>query len=265
MTVCRPHITDAGLPCRGPLLLARDRGLYPDMVAALQGPGRGRGERREPAEATVEAVAGALASPEPAVARAGAFVAGRSRAEDDDADRHLTELVTDLVQRSDPARLRSDALPYVEAAMAVALRGDAAVARRALLPLVEPEGHRSMADWLAAFYLAQMGDPSGWPVLLDLLEGTDGFSRLMAARHLVGFVPFDGQVVDGRPVDVVARLAERLDDGDELVAVEVPGLLLELGDPRAGDLVAAAAAGARHRAVRDAARAALGPVDGAGI
>jgi len=225
------------------------------MVAALCGVGRGRGEPEAPAqEVASELIESAFLSDEPSVIRAAAFVTGRCDPEPSRDIAGLVELVKDLVASSDLHALHSGALPYVEAAMAIALQGDAPAGHDALLPLVGGAVPSTMADWLAAFYLAQMGDPAGWPALVGMLEGKDGFTRLMAARHLVGFLPYDQQTVGERKVDVLHRLGERLDDDDPLVSLEIPALLAEAGGIQILDVLTSAVTKARHADTRKAAR-----------
>ena len=110
--------------------------------------------------------------------------------------------------------------------MSLVLRGEHEQGQAALSDVAH-SALGTMGDHLAAFYLAELGDPSGYGTLVRQLHAPDGYSRQMAARHLVGFLPFDGQRVGDDTVDVRGRLIERFDDTDELVAVEIPGLLAE--------------------------------------
>jgi hypothetical protein len=111
--------------------------------------------------------------------------------------------------------------------MSLALRGDRDTAHRALIPLVTDYAHTIMRSYLAAFYLAQLGDPSGYPAMLAALHGKDEHTRLMAVRHLIGFKPYDGQTVGDQTIDIRTELIQRLRDRRAYVRVEVPFLLAE--------------------------------------
>lgn len=256
MTLLWPRLDAAGMSQRGPIVLRREEGLFPRMASSLTvddlltfG---------DPAEESggvdsdlLEKAFGAQVTVGPA-----AFVAGRVTGPDDIVARLMSALRS-VVAAGDPHHLRSDGLGYVEASMALALRGNHDDGHRALLPVVDAEAEVAMGQWLAAYYLAQMGDASGYPALTRLLQSNDDFTRLMGARHLVGFLPYDGQVVATETVDVAGRLAELLDDEDPLVSVEIPGLLAEAGVEGLGPVLERAAKKARHKDTRRAAKSVL--------
>lgn len=223
---CRPSITPAGLPHRGELILQRERVVYPLMINRLMGRGK-RSPEGAAEKLTMELFERAFAERDGVILPAAAYLAGRCQpdaAEDRESlTRHLRELL--------------DALPvedldvmgpsYIEAAMSLALRGDPESGHRALVPLVNEYAHTIMRSYLAAFYLAQLGDPSGYPALLAALNDKDAHTRLMAVRHLIGFKPFDGETVGDQVVDIRAELVRRLRDRSAYVRVEVPFLLAE--------------------------------------
>jgi HEAT repeat protein len=217
-TPCEMSLNAAGLPHRTELLLARERSSFPSMVGLLFS--RDKGETETP-PLTAEALSMALDSKEPGRPYTAAFLIGRCRAQDPAADRMLTQRLEEVVDRSE-----HDVV--IEAAMSLALRGQADRARpilRAQLTSPDPLGNQ----YKAAFYLAQFGDPSGYPALVTTLHSDIPHYRLMALRHAVAFAPYDGQEVGGTRVDVRRLLVERLGDADELVRCEVPFYLEELG------------------------------------
>lgn len=226
-TPCAIDIASAGLPFRTERLLARERRSFPAMQAGLFSSGKGSVALAPPL--TGGALARALASSEPGRAYAAAFLIGRCRARDVSVDTALTRR---LEAGARAAAGGSDT--GIEAAMSLVLRGELARgtgALRAVLAATPPSDDR----YKAAFYLAQIGDPSGYPALVDTLHGAIPHYRLMALRHAAAFVPYDGRTVDGMVVDVRALLVERLSDPDDLVRSEVPFYLeeLEVGDLRA--------------------------------
>ena len=221
---CEPRIDDGGFPGRTALVLARERATYEPFVAQLLG--RGKSEPTgAAAELTTALLEAGLRSGGPTELVAAAFLAGRCDPGDDEASAHIGELLEELVEDLDVdvEDLDSDARPLIEALFSLVLRGEGDDALPRLEALAADGGAGTTHDWLAAAYLAQLGDGSGWPAMLAALGNIDAHTRLMATRHLAYFLPYDGQVVAGETVDVRARLVERLDDRDAYVAREVPG------------------------------------------
>ncbi len=252
----RPRIEDCGFPGRTNVVLSRERNLYAQMSAELSSvdpagasvdhepdidhepiidhepdvdgePGAGSGA------ITLAQLEAVLTRPSSDHLQAAAFVAGRSAAADSDGDTRIDTMLRELVSALDRPDLGSGALAYVEAAMSLALRGHAAEGTRLLHSRLAPGARASFADWLAAFYLAELGDASGWSTITTLLASSHGFTRLMAARHVIGFLPVDGTDVGGDRVDIVAALEALSDDSDPLVAQEIPALLAEAQAGRA--------------------------------
>lgn len=224
-------------------LLRRERESFNQMIRIVQGrPHDPAGGAESELDGSV--VLAAFESSDRVRRRAASFVAGRSAIPD--ADRS----VVDAALRSMlDARASSD---RVEAAMALALLGDVATAKPVL---VEESRGAGAGAWSAASYLAQLGDPAAWPSIVASLEGDDGHGRLMAARELVAFLPFDGTDVDGVVVDASDRLRSILDDVQESVRAEAPSLVAEAGLPDAPELLRRAAANSSDPRVREASAA----------
>jgi hypothetical protein len=248
---CRPWIVDAGLPQRGDLILQRERNLYPLTISRLLG----RRQELDFDEAagllTMEMLESAFAGRQPAPLIAAAWLAGRCQPEDPRDQERLTALVGDFLRSVPSGNPGVLARPAIEAAMSLALRGDPGAGRDALVALLETAPDES---YLAAFYLAQLGDPSGYPAMLRALRHPNEHIRLMAARHLAAFKPFDGEVVSGVTVDVRSELLQRLRDHDAYVRIEMPYYLAEVDAEGLEDLLRPVARKDRNKQVRQAAR-----------
>lgn len=110
----------------------------------------------------------------------------------------------------DSARVR------VEAALALARLGETEEA----LPLLRTELRGEFfadAPLRAARALAVLGDPSGWPRVLEALDSPLPSNRMEAIAVLPSFVPFDGQEVDGQRIEVRSRLRQAAEDSEELL------------------------------------------------
>ena len=200
-------------PERSALLLARERTGVLLLTAALLGPRVGRVEASDAVKA--------LASTQAPRRYLGAFLAGRCAPADPDDERRLARSLEQAATWSPQPDVA------IEAAMSLVLRGKLGRGSDALQELLASS--RPMGDqYKAAFYLAQLGDPAGYGALLAALRGPLAHYRLMAMRHLIAFLPFDGQLVDGRRVDVEAVMAERLTDPEPLVRAEAMPCLIEL-------------------------------------
>ena len=253
---CSQHIVAGGLPNRGKVILKREEALFPMMVGTLrEGVGGARGKRGGQG-LTMELLEDAFTSQEIVVLRAAAFLAGRCQPDAREDQQRLTALLENLVKSLPVSELDIMARPYVEAAMSLALRGQPDAARRALLPVVTEYANTNQG-YLAAFYLAQLGDPSGYPEMLKALHSKNEHDRLMAVRHLIAFKPFDGQNVRAKTVDVRAQLLERLKDRDAYVRVEVPFLLEEAGITGLKEILGPVAKSDRNKDVREAAGAVM--------
>jgi hypothetical protein len=242
VTACRPRVEDDGQPGRTPLVLARERGMFEPFVSQLLGRGK-----REPtgaaAELTTELLEAGLRSGGATELVAAAFLAGRCDPGDEASRAELGELLVELADDLDvePEDLDADARPLIEALFSLVLRGEGDEALPRLRALAADGGAGTTHDWLAAAYLAQLGEVSGWPAMLAAAGNVDAHTRLMATRHLAWFLPFDGQAVGGSTIDVRGQLLARLADADAYVAREVPALLAEAGVPDAVALLEDAA------------------------
>ncbi|MBV9280120.1 MAG: hypothetical protein JOZ41_08580, partial [Chloroflexi bacterium] len=209
--LCHADVAPAGLPHREDIILKRERNLFSSRVDQLMGRGKGESEKR--AESVpMKSLEDALAGRDATVLPAAAFLAGRCKPDAPEGPQKLTALLRDLLDSLPADNLDIMAGAYIEAAMSLALRGDQEVARQALTPLVTDGSSATSEAYLAAFYLAQLGDPSGYPAMVRALHSKSEHTRLMAARHLIAFKPYEGQTVGDRRVDVRAELAERLKD-----------------------------------------------------
>lgn len=258
---CRPRIVAAGLPQRGGIILEREKNLYPLMVDRLMGR-RSEWSFEDAAESlTMEMLEDVFASREPRRLVAAAWLAGRCQPDAPEDQERLTALLHDLLDSSPVEDLDIMARSYIEAAMSLALRGEPEVARQALLPLVSDDGSGASDSYLAAFYLAQLGDPSGYPAMWKALHSSNEHTRLMAVRHLIGFKPYDGQTVKGTMVDVRGELINRLKDHDPYVRVEVPYYLAEAGVEGLKEILRPVAKDDKNKDVRQAAREVLEHLD----
>jgi len=212
---------------------------------------------------TMEMLEDAFASREATIVPSAAFLAGRCQPDAQEDRDKLTALVRDVVDSLPVENLDIMAQSYIQAAMSVALRGDAEAAHEALVPLVTEYADTMPESHLAAFYLAQLGDPVGWTAMLACLHNKHNeHVRLMATRSLIAFVPYEGQTVEGKVVDVRGELAQRLEDKKSYVRIEVPDLLAEAGVEGLKKLLRSAAKRDKKKNVRRAARKVLDRLKG---
>lgn len=250
----QPRFEKSGLPYRTEIILKRERNLYPLMVDRLVG--RLSKEQEVPGTRglTLDELVSAIHRRDGLTLPAAAFIAGRFPTEDPAERQRLIDALGDVLASLVVEELDIMDRSYIQAAMSLALLGELEAGRRALQPLVGHHAGSTDESYLAAFYLAQMGDPSGYPVMLKALEGDDEHVRLMALRHLVGFQPYDGQQVAGKTVDVEAELIKRIRDDDPYVRAEVPYHLAEAGVGGLPDLLVPLAQRDPDKGVRLAAR-----------
>jgi HEAT repeat protein len=247
--VCERWIDRANLSGRTDLILARERHGFDSMLDVLRESGKG-GQPPDPELKVAELEAG-LQSSEPSVQYAAAFLAGRCRAaplENAAISGQLRRLVEDPATAADVA---------IEAAMSLVLRRERQTGHDRLLRAVaNPD---PFADaYKAAFFLAELGDASGWPAMVKAMANDIAHFRLMALRHVAGFLPFEGQVVNGAAIDVRARLLAGLADPDPLVRQEMPFYLEEAAVPGLRGVLTPVASGDSDAAVRSAAEIVLG-------
>ena len=216
-----------GLEGRAEVVLRRERGRIPAYIQRLSGESQKGEPVDDPEPPTVDDLVAALTERSSRTLGVAAFLAGRCRVAGDAAGR-LDAALADLVGSLPVDSLDLLAEGYIEAALSSGLRGDPTATLASLEPLVRGAGDGSH-DGMVAAALAQLGDPSGWPILRrDPREGIDHV-RLMAAHQLVPFLLYDGQEVDDTAVDVEAELRRLADDPSEWVRGETPDLLEEAG------------------------------------
>ncbi len=125
----------------------------------------------------------------------------------------------------------SDDLLRAEAAFATARMGVAEGLHLLKKVLSEPVAV-SLGPPTAAGFLARIGDPSGWPVVVDALGQENFLIRIVGAKQLIYFVPFAGS-----SVDVFGAFAGALADEEQDVGAVAAIQLHQLDDPRAEALL----------------------------
>lgn len=232
-------VPESDWPGRTAIFVERDRSRYPSMAADLaQNHTAGnmfleidpqQESTDEEPELLDDQVIEFLDAEHPSQAAPAAFVAGRCTTGDAAADADIKTAVIALVDSVDiTERLGRRARAYVEGVMAIALLGDLDDATsRLTAQLTHPE-FRSVADYLAAGYLAQMGYPTGYELLVEDLHDRDSeHVRLLALEQLTTFLPYDGQQVGKATVDVRGELRRALRDKDSDVGAEAVRLIAE--------------------------------------
>jgi hypothetical protein len=178
---------------------------------------------------TVELIEAGFASPKGRFLGAAGYLAGRAEPVDDpSAVDILVQRCRELIADRPVPELGSHSWGYIEAAMSLALQGEAETAQNALRAVTDGGGAGTSYDQLAAFYLAQLGDASGWPVMRAALHSDDPVIRHDAGRLLLGFVPYDGERVGDELIDVRASLNEL--SKDRTFRDEIPRLRDELAE-----------------------------------
>lgn len=125
----------------------------------------------------------------------------------------------------------SDDLLRAEAAFAAARMG-VAEALFLLKKCLDAPVAISLGAPTAAGFLARLGDPAGWPVVLDALGQGNFLIRIVGAKQLIYFAPFHGP-----SVDVFGAYERALADDEDDVAAVARIELGQLDDPRADALL----------------------------
>lgn len=125
----------------------------------------------------------------------------------------------------------SDDLLRAEAAFATARMGVAEGLHLLKKCLPAPVA-TSLGAPTAAGFLARLGDPSGWPVVQAALREANFLIRIVGAKQLLYFMPFDGP-----SADVYGAFAHALADEEPDVAAVAAIQLRQLDDPRAKELL----------------------------
>ncbi|HEX8621843.1 MAG TPA: hypothetical protein VF718_07705 [Allosphingosinicella sp.] len=125
----------------------------------------------------------------------------------------------------------SDEVMAVEAAYALARLGDGAGDAALAAAVDRPRGDE-LAPLFAAGYLAQRGDPRGFPLVLRALRGDGPAPRMLACKQLHFFIPFHGRRgPGGEVVDVVGAFEEALAHPDAALHWQALFQLRETSDP----------------------------------
>jgi hypothetical protein len=219
---CEESVTSAGLPHRAPLL-DRERAWFRALSPRLLG--RGRGAHAEPSLVTAEDLERGLTSADPSGPWIAAFLIGRCRSHVPAVDAELTAALERSIAGGSP-----EAILAVEVGMSLLLRGRRDRGLEVLHGVLTDPDPFGM-QYKAAYYLAQAGDPAGYPQLHAAAHARSNQSRIMAIRHAIAFVPYNGQPVAGLVVDVRGLIVERMQDLEPIVRQEVPAYLEELGVP----------------------------------
>jgi hypothetical protein len=249
--ICHPNIVNAGLPQRAEVILQRERNMFPLIVSGLQGNRKGIPEGK--VILTVEMLEEAFHSQDSLILSNVAFLAGRCQADMPGFLERMKFNLRNIINTLTVDEMDTMVLPFIQAAMSLALLGEIELARRVLTPLVKEKSDIVSENYLAAFYLAQIGDPSGYPSILKTLSSNNEHYRLMAARQLIGFKPYQGQIINGTPVDIQNELIKRLKDKSVYVRLEAPHLLAEAGIENLKEILLSISKNDKNKEVRQAA------------
>lgn len=131
----------------------------------------------------------------------------------------------------------TDDVTAVEAAYALLRLGDAA-GEAALAAAVAHPGALELGPLFAAGYLAQSGDPRGFPAVVRALQGDAPAQRMVACKQLHFFMPFHGRRgPTGDVVDVVGAFQQALAHPDSALHWQALFQLRETSDPAFLELV----------------------------
>lgn len=208
------EIREADLPHRTAPILAREAAGAIELKSSLTA-----GE-----ELTLRDIQEGLTSDSPEQCYSAAFLCGRLRLTDPALGHQLAAQLRGLIESDKSADFK------IEAAMSLVLLGETAKGKatlEALLASKEPLGDQ----YKAGFFLAQLGEKKGWPALVAILEDEIAHYRLMGLRHLIAFLPYEGQMVAGHKIFVYDRAVDCLKDVDEMVRAETPFYLEEMEHP----------------------------------
>lgn len=162
---------------------------------------------------TPVALIAALGHPVSAFGAAAAHVLG---------DLNAREAIPALTQ----ALSAPDDLLEVEAAYALARLGESSGRERLVACLGRPLD-AYVSPPIAAGYLAQLGDPQGYGVVVRAFEVET--AHLLACKQVFFFTPFQGETLTtGETVDVFSLFARALDEGDQYVQAQALTQLAEL-------------------------------------
>jgi HEAT repeat protein len=131
----------------------------------------------------------------------------------------------------------TDDVTAVEAAYALVRLGDGA-GEAALVEAVARPAEFELGPLFAAGYLAQSGDPRGFPTVVRALHGDAPAARMLACKQLHFFIPFHGRRGPaGDVVDVVSAFRQALAHPDSALHWQALFQLRETSDPAFVELV----------------------------
>jgi HEAT repeat protein len=168
-----------------------------------------------------------LEGPDVATRAEAAFLLGYQHA--DAARQSLRQALSD-----ESARVR------VEAALALARIGDLETS----LPILKRELKGEFfqdAPLRAARALYLLGDPTGYPRVVEALDSEFPSNRMEAIAVLPSFLSNEGQTVGGQRVDPLERLIRAAGDPEPLLRRDALKALAAIDDPRAAEAVRLAA------------------------
>jgi HEAT repeat protein len=153
--------------------------------------------------------------------------------------------------------LKDRPLVRVEAAMSLYLLGD----KSGIPALIEILDSDLIAGTpvTAARYLANIGDPRGFKIVLKALRSDLDGTRLMAAVALKSFVPYHDKEIDGHKVDLLLVIRKALKYPNSLVRRQLLFTLAKLDDHRSKLILSSIARSDRNARVRLKARQLLSP------
>ncbi len=151
----------------------------------------------------------------------------------------------------------SDDQAAVEAAYALGRLGDAA-ARQTLVEAVSRPADAYLSALVAAGYLAQLGDPIGFPKVEEGLGSGLSAIRMLACKQLYFFMPFDGaNLPSGGPIDAAGAYQRALQDPDPDIQWQALAELRLLRSPATKSLLDAYVERAQDEGLRRVARETL--------
>jgi HEAT repeat protein len=187
---------------------------------------------------TVEGIIEALQNPALDIRAGAAVIVGRS---------NMNQAIPFLKRLSG-----DDPLVQVEAAMSLALLQEGS-GIPALIDLLDGD-ILTGAPITAAGYLADLGDPRGFPVILKALNSEFTGNRLIAAVKIKYFLQYHNQMINGVKTDLFPIIKTALSDPDPKVRRELLYKLARLHDPRSSFLLSAVSLSDTNEEVRHLAR-----------
>ncbi|UZN03747.1 HEAT repeat domain-containing protein [Cellulomonas sp. S1-8] len=125
----------------------------------------------------------------------------------------------------------------VDAAYALARQGDLAAVAALQDALERPVGPY-LSPLTAAGYLAQLGDPVGYPLVRDALGDVDRAVNMLACKQLLFFLPLDGRTGGATTVDAAALFTRAFADPDPDIGEQARAELERSPLPAAARLLA---------------------------